>query len=210
MRKALSIILCFALLFCITPAASAAENTNTTSSKSNAILSIADPTTGNTWEWEIPIQSAKINESNQSRNISPEQVCNIETNIDISDYLLETFTYEELDSVYNVLYDDITLTIGIYYKYSAEYNTISLRNVYGSTPRSGDYYASNRQVYYTNQYAGIQDYYYPTTDSWQIATQQTSARYNSEVPPFAQLSCEIHITDMSAYRTVTVTCSVNE
>ena len=207
MKKLLSIALALVFLFNSAQITYATTYENTNPSNQNAVLSIADPETGEVWEWEIEIESSTASSNSAPRQMPSSDLRYSEVNIDISEYLNQTFDY--MDRVYNTKDDDITLEIGLYYYYNPIDNTIRLYNVYGSTSRSDLYYAENRLVYCTNQFANVRQYFYPSSDEWSYATDSSVGNYRSDIPPFARLNCEVHVTGMAAYREVWVDCSVD-
>lgn len=177
--------------------------------KGCATLVISDPETNEKWEWNIPVERQKIMPNNANGNASSEIAGCANVELDISEYLKQTYEPGQ-SNVSNEFDDDVKIQLGIFYTYNVLNQTIKLDTVYGTITNKGFYYATDREVYYTNQYAGLKKYEHPNSNAWSYAVNPaTYARYNPEVPPFTRLSCDIHITNMSAYREIWVTCAVN-
>lgn len=184
---------------------------------------ISDPETGEVWEWSIPKSDVSVNSSTNSSSkmlslmSNPldedevEEIITTEVSIDIGKYLdmtLEPLAVQSTIDKSTSITDDITIITGLTYSKNASNNTISVYNVFGSTTPKGSYYASDRVVYWRNPGADVGGTFYPTSNSWNYSTDSTAGTYYSSLPPYSILDCRVRITGMSAYRDISVTCTL--
>lgn len=197
MRKVFAILLASLLLVCLVypTYAESIENPESFSS-----ISIKDPETGETWVWSVPEDALTIS-SEQTRSGTPFITSAIE--FDATDYLNQTFAANPSGS--ETLNDDIIITAGLRYSYNESTNKVRLYNAFGSTTNSGMYYASDRVFTWAHPKANLGDTRYPGTSSWNYAVTSTEAKYSRLNKPYATLECRVYVTDMSAYRELTVT-----
>lgn len=136
---------------------------------------------------------------------SSEAVENVATvSINASDYLAQTGVEDSATKT-----DDIKITTGLRYTCSQSTNMVSILSVFGSTEDIGLYYASNRIVYWINPGPNLGGNLYPTSSSWTYLTDSTEGLYNSNLPPYSLLNCDICISGMTAKRTISVICSLS-
>lgn len=216
--KLIAVICSIIVLASSSPAYAASINTNDSNNNPEVIANIviSDPESGRVWEWEIPVSdiqndlvAANSKSSHANSTLESDDVLldgveanRAEVSVDLSAYLAAT-------GVSSTLYDDINVTTGLYYNVSGQ--SVSITSVFGSTVASGLYYATNRKMWWRNPGAGVgsNGTLYPTTNSWSYTTDATYGLYSSQVKPYSLVECEIHIYDMSAYRTVSIQCSVS-
>jgi hypothetical protein len=217
-KKLISVICSILILASYNPAY-AANNDNDDNNNNPEVIAniiVTDAESGRVWKWEIPVSdiqndliatNAKPNHVNSPLESSDVYLDGIETkraevSVNLSDYLAAT-------GVSSTLYDDIDVTTGLNYKVSGE--SVSITSVFGSTESSGIYYASNRKMWWRNPGAGVgsNGALDPTTNSWSYDTNDRYGLYNGQSKPYSLVECEIHISGMSSYRTVSIQCSVS-
>ncbi|MDF2610066.1 MAG: hypothetical protein K0R92_1540 [Lachnospiraceae bacterium] len=217
-KKLISVICSMIILASYSPAYAANIDTDDRNNNPEVIANIivTDPESGRVWEWEVPVSdiqndsvaaNAKSDYANSTLEFGDVLLDGVEANkaevsVDLSAYLAAT-------GVSSTLYDDINVTTGLYYNVSGE--AVSITSVFGSTVSSGIYYASNRKMWWRNPGAGVgsNGTLYPTTNSWSYPTDATYGLYSIDIKPYSLVECEIHITGMSGYRTVSIQCSVS-
>lgn len=198
MKKIASVLLCIGIVLTVSfpVMASTYNHTNT---GNLAVVTISDPETGEEWKWDVPLQYKKTTTYSMDGEIIRAGV-----KIELGDYLLQTFDYEEKESAGTIKNSDIELFTGLTYSLNAENNSARVYSVDGYTKPVGDYYASNRIVSWRNPGAGLGYQFRPTTNEWSEETDSTAGFYSSDLPPYSLLDCEVHITGMTAYRNVSV------
>lgn len=170
-------------------------------------LIISDPKTGHVWKWDIPNSDVSISSSILSPSLDVgEKKVKTAVSVDVTKYLNTTFATTVGQST--TKNDDITMSTGLTYATDASENSISIYNVFGSTTPIGFYYATNRVVYWRNPGAGVGNTLNPSSNSWNYSTDSTAGGYNSSQRPYSILTCNINISGMTAYRTVSVECQV--
>lgn len=187
-----------------------AETIEPSETANSTILIISDPETGEEWEWMLSDEDINVSNCNNINEVNllfEEVVFEESITIDVTPYIVQTMGSKVSGS--STLDDDITITTGLTYSSDSSNNTVSIYKVFGSTSTSGNYYASNRTVYWRNPGAGVGDTLYPTTNTWSYDVDSTAGAYYSSVQPYSLLDCEVHILDMSAYRTISVKYSVS-
>lgn len=172
----------------------------------NISLIISDPETGETWEWEVPAPnyiSTDLTNSSLYTSSDSEPLYNTKAEIDLGEYLAETFANPEISST---LTDDITITTGL--TYSVMGQGVSIKSVFGSTTPKGLYYATDRVVYWRNPGAVVGGVLYPTSNSWSYSTNPEYGTWSSFYPPYSLLDCRVRVSGMSAYRDISVMCKL--
>lgn len=110
----------------------------------------------------------------------------------------------------SVIYDDVTLTVGLRYSVDTDNNTVAIYRAYGSTPGNGLYYATNKEFYYANPAVFGPIEQQPTSSSWSYSTDSTPGAYFADLPPYALLDCRITVAGMEqSYRDVSVICELD-
>lgn len=225
-RKKIITLLSVVGLLCFNFSSPALASTNnlSTSENNNSVITnitISDPETGDVWTWDISDSDLSTNslttadltklDSRFNPLDSDEQTFTSEVNVDIGKYLDMTFQNQDIQPLVDktsTITDDLTISIGLTYTAKASNNSISISKVFGSAYPKGLYYATNKVVYWRNPGADIGGVLYPTTNTWSYSTDSTYAYYYSSLPPYAILDCTVRISGMTAYRNISVTCTV--
>lgn len=217
MKKRLVLMLCLVMLFTTFSVPVFAADKGSNGKGGNGVLKasveISDPETGDTWKWDIQESDIHRKSSKDSSlstvsalsNTDGQAVEGQEISIDLGKYLAATQI-----PISTTCTDDITLTAGMYYSADAAHNSVSVYSVFGSTTPQGLYYATNRKFYWRNPGAGVGGQYAPYDNSWSYLTDSTAGAYSTSAPPYSLLDCEVHVSGMTAYRNVSVKCTLND
>jgi len=168
-------------------------------------ITITDPETGRVWEPELSTDDIKIQRtprSYSSNGLSEETVI---VSVDIGDYIRDTLPNTRAD-IEQSMTDGMTIKTGMTYTVSGQ--NVRITAVSGATIPTGIYYATNRTQYYRHPGTGAGGKWTPTNNSWKYSVDSGYGLYMLAAPPLAILDCTIRIIDMSAYRNVSVTCSL--
>lgn len=166
-------------------------------------IRIEDPETRESWTWDLC--------NDDSRFINNREIVNRETGkvtetveVDIKPFIEESLRAQQ-KTIYSTLVDDITIKTGLTYSYSNQ--LVRIYKIPGSTTNHGIYYATNRQVYWRNPGAGVGSHFSPSSNTWNKTVNSAAGGYLAACPPYSLLDCDVHITGMSGYRTISVMCS---
>lgn len=201
MKKAYALLLVVCLTMSLAVPTSAAGS-NMESSEKSAILSISDPESGEKWEWEIPAEEALLP---ATRSSNGDVIAQARVVVNLGEYLLQTYDYEEIEEGSALRKSDIEISTGLTYSYNSSNQSVRVYSVIGYTKPEGMYYADNRTVYWRNPGAGVGSTFYPTTNEWSVSVDSTAGFYSSYAPPYSILDCEIWVYDMHSHRDVSVT-----
>lgn len=172
--------------------------------QASAVLTISDPESGERWEWDLSEENVAVIQS-KSLLQSNETLTEAIVNIDLGEYLAETFSNP---SVSSTLQDDITITTGLTYSINYSIGTVRIYNVFGSTTPKGLYYAENRKVYWRNHSAGVGGTFNPTSNSWNYSVDSAEGTYLTQLPPYSLLDCRVRVSGMSNYRDISIKCTL--
>lgn len=174
--------------------------------QANVTVKIEDPETKRVMEWDIPMRDLKLHRETQVKagDDKDEAIISQYADVDLTPYIKESLEKGTV-SGYSTLKDNITITTGLTYSTKVSNNTVRLYNVFGSTTNKGNYYASNRKVYYSNPGAYGTKTFTPSKNPWDVSVNSTAGQYISSLPPFSTLQCRVNISGMTAYRTIYVT-----
>ena len=168
-----------------------------------AVLTITDPSSGQTWSWNLPSQNI-ISSGSQTRAAANHST--IFVRFDAGEYLQKTL--RSLPSKASTINDNITITAGFTYSMNASANTVTIYSAFGSTTPKGLYYATDRVFYWRNPGSLGGGKFYPTTNSWSYAGDKKPGQYYASLPPKAILDCNVRVSGMSSVRSISVTCSL--
>lgn len=174
-----------------------------------AYISITDPETGEVWESEIDAKDIYFSTSAPSNNMpgvnnvngfssDSEEMAFV--SFSLSDYL------EEADSISATKTDDVTMTAGMTYKVSGD--NVEVIDVFGSTVNEGYYYVLYRDFYWRHPGTGGGGHYEPEENTWEYTVNSGYGLYTDDTPPRTILDCRVGISGMTAYRDVSVTCTL--
>jgi cell division protein YceG involved in septum cleavage len=143
-----------------------------------AVLTITDPSSGQTWSWNLPSQNI-ISSGSQTRVAANHST--IFVSFDAGEYLQKTLL--SLPSKASTINDNITITAGFTYSMNASANTVTIYSAFGSTTPKGLYYATDRVFYWRNPGSLGGGKFYPTTNSWSYAGDKKPGQYYASLPP---------------------------
>lgn len=219
-KNLISLCCLLSFLILLPSAAFASENisTNDNEKKLSATLIIKDSNSNEIRSWDIS-QDIVVQKGNLAMNRAV--AMNLPGNTDINniefasvDINLYPYLVEANSSI---VYGDKTVSYDIPVKTGLSYNRdymereqIAIYNVFGSTPTTGLYYADNWKVMWQHFYAGQGTTFYPNVSSWDYSVTPIYAAYNSNLPPYSLLDCDIHVTGMSGKDSVSVLFEVRD
>lgn len=174
--------------------------------QASVTIKIVDPETKSTMEWDVPAEKLELHREApvMARDEQDEIIVSQYADVDLAPYIKESLQKGNLSGA-AILYDDITIKIGLTYSANASNNTVRIYKVFGSTKNKGNYYASNRRVFYSNPGAYGTKTFSPSSSSWNKSVNSTAGQYFSSLPPFSTLECRVNISGMTAYRMIYVT-----
>lgn len=176
-----------------------------------AVLTISEPGTDNSWSWNIPEEQIKLQILPATRSGESETIYNGQVTIDLTEYLQAT--YDEKITSESTLRDSVVITTGLVYSFNESDSTVRVYNVYGSTiPTDAIFYAENRRVTWRNPGAYLGGVFHPTSNSWNYSVDSTPGAYTSVggLIPYSLLDCHIRVSGMSSYdRLVSVQYTAN-
>lgn len=211
MKRLLGVMLCCVMLLTTFISPIFAQGTEEATAAPKIFITISDPETGDVWEWNVQKSDIQLNTSYipASASLTGEAMQNVEASINLGKYLAETLNGNP--SVSTTLRDDITITTGLTYSANPANNTVRLYSVFGSTIDTGYYYACERTVYWRNPGAGIGSGGPINIDtaSWSFPTDSTPGAFSSSLPPYSLLDCKVCIIGMTATRTISVLCQLD-
>lgn len=175
-------------------------------SQASVTVKIEDPETKRVMEWDIPMRDLKLHRETQVKagDDKDEAIISQSADVDLTPYIKESLEKGTV-SGHATLKDNITITTGLTYSTKVSNNTVRLYKVFGSTKNKGNYYASNRKVYYSNPGAYGTKTFTPSKNPWNVSVNSKAGQYISSLPPFSTLQCRVNISGMTAYRTIYVT-----
>lgn len=205
-RKMIAMLLTASMAFSVAMPVFAENITDGEIPKVKTNLLITNPETGEYWEFDIS-NEVNVQQAKAIPFMANDDTATMEIDIALGDYLAET--YAITDSEEKIKNSDIVLKTGLTYNRDVvSTGEVSIYTVFGSTTNVGSYYAENRKVSWRNPGADVGGTFTPTTSSWSYSVDSTSGQYNSNLPPFSLLECDVRISGMTSYRTVEVLCEL--
>lgn len=206
LRKVMLVFICTLLVLFSCPFTTFAYNNtneiaNDTTVKLVTTISITDPDTGEIWESEVDTDEIFYS-SNYALLLEEEDTETAFITFNLRDYILLADP-----SISTTKEDDITITAGM--KYNISGSNVKIIDVFGSTVNNGLFYASNREFYWRHPGTGEGGSYYPTTSSWNYNVNSNYGLYESRIPPKTILDCRINVSGMTAYKDISVTCTLS-
>ena len=205
-RKIVS-LLCVIVLFVMNSISvtAMAGDLNDEGAAVTSTITITDPETGHVWESEIPSKDLKIRRTPGNYVFDGSFEETVMVSVDIGEYIRETLPRTRATADQTIT-DGMTIKTGMTYNYSGQ--NVRITAVSGATTPKGLYYAENRKQYYRHPGTSAGGSWTPTTNSWKYIVDSGYGLYVSSAPPKAILDCTIRVAGMSAFRKVSVTCSL--
>ena len=214
MNKYFCKILFFAICFVWTlyPSQVSADSIALPGDKADYVLTITDPQTNDSWEWQLSDNCSNVDimrEVVRGESTDEEQVFLNSVEVDVTPYIKQTLDKATQKTLSASHTDGITIKTGFKYSANASRNTVRMYSTSGSTTNRGIYYASNRHTTWRNPGAGVSGQKYPSSGSWNYTISSTEGAYYFSNPPFSFAECRVNISGMTAYRNISILCSLN-
>lgn len=210
LSRLLVITLTFVFAFLPSNVTSHAYDSENNKNSSDYYLVITDPETESTWEWALNDTDEGVEcIERQVGSDKGENIMLKEIEVDATPYLEQTIKSTSKEWLSASHKSGVKIKTSFQYSVNVKKNTVRMYKTKGSTTNYGNYYASNRHTTWRNPGAGVGGSKYPSSSSWTYTITSTEGTYYYQNPPFSFAECRVNITGMTAYRNISILCSLS-